>query len=615
MGRCFCAVSPYPLLLTSYPPIIMRSIVLTGFMGVGKSTIGWKVAEALTLPFVDLDHRIEAASGHTIPELFEEGEALFRWWEQQTLATLPWESPFVLATGGGALIGARNRALVAEAVVIVLDAPLNTVQARLAADGGRPLATHSAALYERRRALYNRIPLHIETEGRGVDEVVAAVIEMAGMQEPSTATHPLTPSAEGETPPHPPTENENVGRGGYGVAHNATPLTITSAFNPTPTMKPEPPAVDDVKGNDSRFPLPICRTGVAATIGERVAALNPTGVAIITDQTLGRLWGEQVRHDLLAAKLPTTLLEVPAGEAYKTLETVSTLYDRLLEAGLDRGGVVVALGGGVVGDMAGFVAATWMRGVKGLVQMPTTLLAMVDASIGGKTGVDHPKGKNLIGAFRQPDYILADPDFLTTLPLREWRSGLAEVIKHGVIADPALFAMVWDTPPTAPPTPLSMTGDGGETAESRFLMEWLARAIRVKTDIVQRDPFERGERAKLNLGHTFGHAYETLSGFALAHGEAVALGMITAARLSERLGLAQAGLAEEIRGVIAGVGLPTTWHDAPDPETIWQAMQSDKKKAGKGLRLVLPRAIGDVMVTAPGEVAKADVMKVLERIN
>jgi shikimate kinase/3-dehydroquinate synthase len=542
----------------------MRSIVLTGFMGVGKSTIGRKVAEQLNLPFVDLDRQIEAVSGKTIPDLFAESEQRFRWWEQQTLASLTWETPFVLATGGGALIGAWNRHLVADATVIVLDAALEILQSRLAAEGGRPLAANSAVLYERRHAIYERIPLHIETDGRGVDDIVAQVIQATqyagrGTQDVETTTHPLAPSQEGETE------------------------------------------------NDSAFRLPLSvevGRGIAATIGERVADLNPTGVAIIMDETIGRLWGEQVRHDVLAANLPTTVIEVPAGEAHKTIDTISTLYDHLLEAGIDRGGVVVALGGGVIGDMAGFAAATWMRGVKGFVQLPTTLLAMVDASIGGKTGVDHPKGKNLIGAFRQPDFILADPDFLTTLPVREWRSGLAEVIKHGIIADPALFSMLKATPPRDPP-------QQNDTEAIAIIKEWLVRAIRVKTHIVQRDPYEQGERAKLNLGHTFGHSYETLSGFALAHGEAVAIGMVTAARLSEHLGIAKAGVAEEIISVLAGVGLPTAWDHAPDPDTIWQAMQSDKKKAGKGLRLVLPRAIGDVIVTEPGEIAKEDVIRVL----
>ncbi len=525
----------------------MKSIVLTGFMGVGKSTIGQKVAKALRLPFIDLDRHIEKQAGKTVSELFAEGEAHFRRWEQKVLREMEWDSPIVLATGGGTLIGARNRELVRNATVIVIDTPLATIQYRLSKGSGRPLASQSLALYERRRASYARFPFHLKTNRRTLDAIVEQVIQM---------------SAES---------------GKRKTGNDERPTIV-------------------------QLPLSVeVGRGVAARIGERVATLNPTGVAIITDETISKLWGEQVRHDLLAAKLPTTLIEVPAGESFKTLDTIATIYDRLLEAGIDRGGVVVALGGGVVGDMAGFAAATWMRGVRGFVQVPTTLLAMVDASIGGKTGVDHPYGKNLIGAFRQPDFILADPDFLTTLPLPEWRSGLAEVVKHGIINNPDLFAMLQNTPPRNPPT----------AEDTEALTGWLVGAIRVKTDIVERDPYEQGERAKLNLGHTFGHAYETLSGFALAHGEGVAIGMVTAARLSEQIGLARTGLAEAIAGVLAGVGLPTVWNDAPSPETIWQAMQSDKKKAGKGLRLVLPRAIGDVIVTAPGEIPAESVLQVL----
>jgi shikimate kinase/3-dehydroquinate synthase len=529
----------------------MKSIVLTGFMGVGKSTIGQKVATALHLPFIDLDHRIEQQAGKSIPDLFAEGESLFRWWEQQVLASLDWQVPMVLATGGGALIGAKNRTLVQNAIVIVLDAPLQTIQTRLSRRTGRPLAAQSLVLYERRRALYARLPLHLESGRYPLETLVTQVIQMSAEQDAESRKQK---------------------------------------------------AKMDIKPSTVRLPLSVeVGYGVAATIGERVATLNPTGIAIITDETIGKLWGEQVRHDLLATKTPTTLIEVPAGEAAKTLGTIATLYDRFLEAGIDRGAVVVALGGGVVGDMAGFAAATWMRGVRGFVQLPTTVLAMVDASIGGKTGVDHPKGKNLIGAFRQPDFILADPEFLTTLPQREWRSGLAEVIKHGIINAPDLFALFRETPPNQPTT----------VAGAYEVTEWLVRAIRVKTEIVERDPYEQGERAKLNLGHTFGHAYETLSGFALTHGEAVAIGMVTAARLSEQIGWAEKGLADEIAHVLAGVGLPTVWQEAPAAETIWQAMQSDKKKAGKGLRLVLPRSIGDVVVTVPGEVPVASILQVL----
>jgi 3-dehydroquinate synthase len=285
-----------------------------------------------------------------------------------------------------------------------------------------------------------------------------------------------------------------------------------------------------------------------------------------------------------------------AGEHHKHLGTVARLYDGMASAHLPRSGAVVALGGGVVGDVAGFVAATWMRGVRRLVQMPTTLLAMVDASVGGKTGIDHAAGKNLIGAFRFPDLVLIDPRFLQTLPPREVRSGLAEVIKHGVIADPALFDAV-------------ANHDG--PMSTLMTTDLIARAVKVKVEIVTRDPFEQGARALLNLGHTFGHAYELASEFTLTHGEAVAVGLVTAARLSERLGLAEPGLAARIAATLERVGLPTRWHGAP-AEVLWQVMSQDKKRVAGGLRFVLPRTIGHCVLIEPGDVTQEQVLGVLD---
>ncbi len=529
-----------------------NAIVLTGFMAVGKTTVGRRVAALLGCPFIDLDALVEQAAGQPIPTLFGESEAEFRWWEQYVLGRLDLTEPQVISTGGGALIGAWNRQRVSEALVVVLDASLDKIQERLTGGPERPLAAELATRYSQRYAIYQRFPHHVDTTHLSTDEVANEVVAIVKTQTASNA--PTPPRQRGET-------------------------LVVSAPN-------------------ASYPIHI-EWDVAAGIGGYVGALQPSSVAVITDMTVGRLWGESLRYDLLAARLPTVMIEVPTGEPYKRLETVETVYDRLLDYGIDRQSVIVALGGGVVGDMAGFVAATWMRGVKGLVQVPTTLLAMVDASIGGKTGVDHPKGKNLIGAFRQPDMILADPAFLSSLPPREWRSGMAEVVKHGIISNPDLFAKLRTSPPLHP---------------TDMTIELLTRAIEVKTAIVERDPYERGERATLNLGHTFGHAYEVLSEYTLTHGEAVSIGIVTAARLSERLGIAATGLATHIESVLAAFGLPTTWDYASSPDEIWNMMQSDKKKAGKGLRFVLPRAIGDVIVTEPGAVPHADVVAILTQV-
>ena len=243
----------------------------------------------------------------------------------------------------------------------------------------------------------------------------------------------------------------------------------------------------------------------------------------------------------------------------------------------------MALGGGVVGDTAGFVAATYMRGVR-FVQCPTTLLAMVDASVGGKTGVDLPEGKNLVGAFKQPTAVLADLDTLHTLPPEEFSAGLAEVIKHGLLADPRLFAR------------LEMESWDGRTALPAALQALITDAIQVKRDVVQADPFEGGRRALLNLGHTFAHAIEQVSGYAVRHGPAVGLGLVAAAQLSAGLGYCDAALPARVTAVVARAGLPVHIPAALNPTALYRAMGSDKKKAAGRLRFILLREIGAAFV-------------------
>lgn len=300
-------------------------------------------------------------------------------------------------------------------------------------------------------------------------------------------------------------------------------------------------------------------------------------VAIISDETVASLYAEQAARSLRAAGFAPTVITFPAGEEHKNLDTVRDLYDALINAGLERGSPVVALGGGVVGDTAGFVAATFLRGVP-LIQVPTTLLAMVDASVGGKVGVDLPKGKNLVGAFKQPVLVVADVATLETLPEQEFRAGLTEVIKASIIGDPVLFE--------------HLEQDGHEP------LPWvIRRAIEAKRDVVQEDPFEGGRRAVLNLGHTFGHALEVLSEYRLPHGFAVSIGMAIATRVAVVLGLAGSDVEAYITGTLARHGLPVR-HSEASPERIWHAMGTDKKREAGSRRYVLPRAIGDVIVTS-----------------
>jgi len=298
-------------------------------------------------------------------------------------------------------------------------------------------------------------------------------------------------------------------------------------------------------------------------------------VAVVSDENVAPHWADHLLEPLRSAGRPTTLITLPAGEAHKNLATIARIYDELVAAGLDRSGLVIALGGGVVGDMAGFAAATYLRGIR-FVQIPTTLLAMVDSSIGGKTGADLPQGKNLVGAFKQPELVVVDPELLSTLPPAEFRNGLGEVVKHGIIADPALFAQ--------------LQADGPESLESL-----LARALRVKIGVVERDPFEQDERAHLNLGHTFAHAFEQVSHYAIPHGQAVAVGLLASAHLSALSGHCQPDLPARIEDVLDRLALPTQFTGL-DQSAVIAAMSTDKKRKGGRVRFVLPHEIGRVAV-------------------
>jgi len=329
--------------------------------------------------------------------------------------------------------------------------------------------------------------------------------------------------------------------------------------------------------------------GLLQEAGARVAALKPTRAYIVSDETVAAIHGETVRASLEAAGLATGLVTVPAGEASKSFEQLEAVLDRLLAEGLDRKSIVVALGGGVVGDLAGLTAALFMRGID-FVQVPTTLLAQVDSSVGGKTAIDTPRGKNLIGAFHQPRLVLADIEALATLPVRQVRSGWAEVLKHGLICDAAFFDWLGDASPSG--------GARGAEGDPDALERAVIRSVEIKAQIVGEDEKEAGRRALLNLGHTFGHALEAELGFgdALTHGEAVALGCAMAFRYSARQGLCPAADAEKAEAGIRAAGLPTRLADVDqvfNAEALIGRMAGDKKAEGGRLTLILARAIGD----------------------
>ncbi|MBA2730159.1 MAG: 3-dehydroquinate synthase [Euzebyaceae bacterium] len=301
--------------------------------------------------------------------------------------------------------------------------------------------------------------------------------------------------------------------------------------------------------------------------------------ALVTTGDVRALYADRVTAGLRARGLGVESVIVPDGEEAKTLATVTTVYHRLAAMRLGRDDVVVALGGGVIGDLAGFAAATWNRGVA-VVQLPTTLLAQVDAAIGGKTGVNLAEGKNLVGAFHQPLAVVADIIALASLPARELRAGLGEAVKYGFIADPAVLDLLERDPKAA------VAGD------PEVLGAVVQRGVAVKARIVAADEREAGERALLNYGHTFGHAFEVLTGYGTyRHGEAVALGMVAAARLGERLGVSEPGLTDRTVGLLAPLGLPTGGLRL-DPAAVWEVLGRDKK-ARDGVRFVLCRTPGD----------------------
>lgn len=333
-------------------------------------------------------------------------------------------------------------------------------------------------------------------------------------------------------------------------------------------------------------PTIIVGAGLLDSVGERAKAAAPAyRYVIITDDVVEPLYAGRAAASFGGARVE--ILSVPSGEATKTRATWSNLTDALLDRGCGRDTTIVALGGGVVGDLAGFVAATFMRGIP-IVQVPTTLLAMIDASIGGKTGVDTPAGKNLVGAFHQPSSVIVDPDLLDTLPPRHLRAGLAEALKHGVIADEEYFGRIVGD------LPLLMSPD--VTAQSRrsAMTALVSGSIAIKSAVVAADSREMGRRKTLNFGHTIGHAVEVESGYTLLHGEAVAIGMAVEARLAELAGVCTHGLAAKLRSVLHRASLPVAPPRSMAPEDIVVLTHQDKKVRAGSVEYALPRRLGEM---------------------
>jgi 3-dehydroquinate synthase len=530
--------------------LIRPNLVLTGFMGTGKTTVGRLVSERLGMSFVDTDALIEAEAGMNIRELFTtKGEPYFRALEREICMRVASESEQVVAVGGGALLDYDSHmALEKSGFLVLLTCDTETLIERLegsAKRGERPLLEGDfkrriTELLESRKVVYGRVMDRVDTTQLTPEESVDKVVELYELEALPQRGH------------------RHVSTRGIKVQAPSGEYLISFGR--------------DLLGNVDR----LVRWPREKRLGKKVV--------VATDTNVAALYGEIVLS-ALKRDYDAVLVAMPAGEAHKSWESVDLFIDSFLDAGLDRSGWVLALGGGVVGDTAGFAASVYMRGVP-VVQVPTTLLAMADSSIGGKVGVDHPRGKNLLGAFKQPHKVIVDLDTLATLPQEQIASGMAEIIKAGIIADPALFAFLERTAPD----------------EVDFI-DPLMRAITVKRDIVERDPYEAGDRALLNLGHTFGHAFEKCSGYSRLHGFAVAQGMVVAARLADKLGICETFLEWRLRKVLEKWGLPTQWggpdlHGSDGIDMVWQAMQTDKKRRDGDMTYILPESIGKVKIVS-----------------
>lgn len=556
-------------------------VSLVGLPGAGKSTVADRLGRRWGWPACDLDRRIEARAGCSVAELFRrEGEAGFRRREATALDDVLRGGPCVLATGGGTPCGdgvvARLRA---RGPVIWLRARPETLARRMAGSahpmlGDAEPRERLAALEAARRPCYAEADHAVDVDERD-PEAVADAIEASRVGARSSAAEPAGATAEAEgAVGTPATPSEAHPRGLERTRH----VELGARSYP----------VHLVEG----LPGPVVAREVRRIRHERTGT-SEGRTLVVTDDHVGRLYAEGVVDALEAEGLRPTVATVPAGETAKTLATVERLVDEALAHGVGRGDLLVGLGGGVVGDVTGFAASILHRGVAHLL-VPTSLLAQVDASVGGKTGVNHARGKNLLGTFHQPRAVVASHAVLETLPARHRRAGLAEALKHGLIADAELVARC------------RARADALRRLEPSEVVELVDRCVAIKAGVVAADEREeRGRREHLNLGHTFGHARERIQAERgvpepgrLTHGEAVALGLVDAARLSEVFGVARSGLAAEVESLLAELGLP---HEVdgpadPSPAERVRAARSDKKADGEDVRLVLLAEIGRSLI-------------------
>ncbi|WP_326764536.1 3-dehydroquinate synthase [Streptomyces sp. NBC_01591] len=542
-------------------------IVLVGPMGVGKSTVGELLADRLGTTYRDTDADVVATAGKPIPEIFyDEGEEYFRELERQAVHAAVAEHTGVLSLGGGAVLDGTTRALLADHPVVYLSMDVEEAVRRVGLNTARPLLAVNPRrqwreLMDARRHLYIEVArATVATDERTPEEVAQAVLD--ALELPERTDDPVTPG------------RENTRMTEQGLTR--IPIAGSAGTDPYEVLV----------GRQLLGELPV----LIGDRAKRVAVLHPEALA----ET-----GEAVRQDLAEQGYEAIAIQLPNAEEAKTVEVAAYCWKALGQTGFTRTDVIVGVGGGATTDVAGFVAATWLRGVR-WIAVPTTVLAMVDAAVGGKTGINTAEGKNLVGAFHPPAGVLCDLAALDSLPVNDYVSGMAEIIKAGFIADPAILDLVEADP------------EGARRPTGPHTAELIERAIRVKAEVVSSDLKESGLREILNYGHTLAHAIEKNERYKWRHGAAVSVGMVFAAELGRLAGRLDDATADRHRAVLESVGLPLTYRGDQWPKLL-ENMKVDKKSRGDLLRFIVLDGLGKptvlegpdpaVLLAAYGEVS------------
>ena len=570
----------------------MSNLIITGFSGTGKSLVAKEVARRLNWDFLDTDDEIVKQTRKPIAEIFgRDGESKFRELERETIRKACQQRQTIIAIGGGAIVDPQNYELLAKSGLIVcLEAKPETIYERLFQEAVhspetkvRPLLANDNPLERIRQLKASRQPSYakadwaIHTDGLSVSEVAEEVIRAWRLlRRPDFIGVPRNDREEARN------DKEKTQSG---IDKDIACLVETAT---------------------QKYPVFVGH-GLLDKLAEKVKGAALSGTAtVISDEDVFSLYGSKVEGILRGAGFVVNSFVVPPGEETKSMDYAIKIYDFLVEHRAERDDIIIALGGGMVGDLAGFVAATFLRGMP-WIQVPTSLIAMVDASIGGKVGINHPEGKNLIGAFYQPTLVLADPQALTTLPQRELVSGWAEVIKHGMILDKEFFEF------------LETSVNRLTKLEPDALTRAVARSAAIKSQVVNQDEKEReGKRTMLNYGHTIAHGLEAATQYkCFLHGEAVAIGMMGASKLSQRLGLLPSVAVERQQALLEKFGLPTSLPAMRGNlklslAGVTRAMELDKKMKGKAIRWVLLQDIGRTVIRS--DVPQKEVLAVLQEL-